>query len=358
MRVLPRRHRVVEVLEARLLELADRVEDGVLGQARLLGESGEDGLALLLVAPVRHREEAVRPVRVDGPLVAVRHAAVRGHDPARLVDPVLVDDPHAHAVLHEAGLAVVEDRGEAAHAAVGEHLEARLEHLVGRQALRLGDRGERLGHGRQVGLQRAHHGDLALRGRTARRLLDGRGADLLRGGIAAADHVEVDADLEEADRRQRADRLDLAELAEQLDRLLEADARVGRDGEREPQVEHVLALVVVRDARVRAEDVGRELLLALRRARGHEARAVAQAARVEDPRDLPHDALAAQVADTLEDLVLGHPDLVGERRPGPRDERQLVLEPVEQPAVGVVHDCSVTALAPRVKRDPAAGNPW
>src|SRR5918912_1414646 len=70
---------VGEVEEADLLELGRRVERRALVHAGVLGDRVEDRVALLLRAPVRHREDRVGPVRVGGPLVAVRDPAERGH---------------------------------------------------------------------------------------------------------------------------------------------------------------------------------------------------------------------------------------------------------------------------------------
>src|SRR5881227_3606162 len=70
---------VGEVEEADLLELGARVERGALADAGVGGDRVEDRVALLLGAAVGHREDAVRPVRVGRPLVAVRDAAERRH---------------------------------------------------------------------------------------------------------------------------------------------------------------------------------------------------------------------------------------------------------------------------------------
>src|SRR3954464_12136599 len=63
---------VGEVEEADLLELGGGVGARALAHARFLGERVEDGVALVLRAAVGHREDAVRPVGVRRPLVAVR----------------------------------------------------------------------------------------------------------------------------------------------------------------------------------------------------------------------------------------------------------------------------------------------
>ncbi len=168
-----------------------------------------------------------------------------------------------------------------------------------------GERAERLGLGRQVALQRADGIEVAIGQRLGRRRLARRlRLDELRGRVAIALDVEVDADLEEAQRRHRADHVDLGELAQQLDGAIEAELRARRHGEREPHVQLVLAQVVVAHARMRREHGG-GLVLPLRgHARGDEHAAVAEPARVEDRRDLADDLLLAQRGHALEHRVL------------------------------------------------------
>src|SRR3954453_17619236 len=105
---------VGEVEEADLLELGRRVERRTLVHAGVLGDRVEDRVALLLRAAVGHREDAVGPVRVGRPLVAVADAAERRHPLAVLELLALGHLPDAHAVRGEAGAAVEEDRGDAA----------------------------------------------------------------------------------------------------------------------------------------------------------------------------------------------------------------------------------------------------
>src|SRR3954454_13733764 len=70
---------VGEVEEADLLELRRGVERRAVLDAGLLGDRVEDGVALVLRAAVRHREDRVRPVGVGRPLIAVRDPAEGGH---------------------------------------------------------------------------------------------------------------------------------------------------------------------------------------------------------------------------------------------------------------------------------------
>src|SRR3954469_2275420 len=93
---------VGEVEEADLLEFGRRVERGAVVDAGLGGDCVEDRVALLLRAPVRHREHAVWPVGVRGPLVAVRDAAERRHSLAVLELLAVRHSPDAHPVGGEA----------------------------------------------------------------------------------------------------------------------------------------------------------------------------------------------------------------------------------------------------------------
>src|SRR3954468_18221668 len=105
---------VGEVEEADLLELGRRVEGRAVLDAGLGGDRVEDGIALLLRAAVRHREDGVGPVRVRRPLVAVRDAA-EGRHPLAVVELLALRHlPDPHPVGAEAGATVEQDRGDAA----------------------------------------------------------------------------------------------------------------------------------------------------------------------------------------------------------------------------------------------------
>ena len=66
--------------------------------AGLLGDRVEHGVALLLGAAVRHREDRVGPVLVGRALVAVGDAAEGGHPAADVGDLLVGHLPDAHAV--------------------------------------------------------------------------------------------------------------------------------------------------------------------------------------------------------------------------------------------------------------------
>ena len=121
--------------------------------------------------------------------------------------------------------------------------------------------------------------------------------DGLRRGrqrVGALLHLQVHADLEEPQRGQLAHRLGARQLLEHVQRAVEAELRAGLGGDREPEVEVVVAQVVVRHARVRVDDLGRAPGVLGVDLRGHQHRAVAEHARVEDRRDLADDALVEQ----------------------------------------------------------------
>src|SRR5262249_10849570 len=96
---------VGEVVQADLLVLGRGVERGaIVGAHPALGRDRvEDRVALLLRAAVGHGEDAVGPVLVGRPLVAVGDAAGGGHPSADLEDPLLRHLPDPHPVGGEAG---------------------------------------------------------------------------------------------------------------------------------------------------------------------------------------------------------------------------------------------------------------
>ena len=93
---------------------------------------------------------------------------------------------------------------------------------------------------------------------------------------------------------------------------------------------------------MRGEHVGGLVLPLGGRARGDEHAAVAEAARVEDRRDLADDLLLAQRGHALEHRVLVAADRLGERGVGPLDQRQLGLDAIEQLGIEVIHGLDPT----------------
>src|SRR5437660_7328311 len=110
---LPGREVLGEVQQPDLLELRGGVQRGALADAGARRDRVEHRITLLARAPVRHREDRVWPVRIGGPLIAMRHSSHGRHARAELGDLLLRHLPYAHPVRRESGPAVVEDRGHA-----------------------------------------------------------------------------------------------------------------------------------------------------------------------------------------------------------------------------------------------------
>ena len=193
------------------------------------------------------------------------------------------------------------------------------------------------GHRLHRALGGADHGDVEVGQLDRLRLpvVDGLG----RGGerLGALLHLEVHADLEEPERGQLAHRLGAGQALEHLERAVQAEPRVGLRGDREPDVEVVVAQVVVRHAGVLVDDLGRAPgVLGIDLGRDQH-RAVAEHARVEDRRDLADDALVEQPLRSGQNLLLGHARPARPpRRTGARRDREAALEQVQQPLVQLV----------------------
>jgi hypothetical protein len=79
--------------------------------------------------------------------------------------------------------------------------------------------------------------------------------------------------------------------------------------------------------------------------RGHQHRAVAEHARVEDRRDLADDALVQQPPRAAQHLVLGQLGQAGHLGVWALGQREAALEQVEQALVGVVEGDGRAVLA-------------
>ena len=195
---------------------------------------------------------------------------------------------------------------------------------------------ERLGRDLHRALRRADHGQVELRQLDRLRLPVVDGLRRGRQHLGALLHLQVHPDLEEPQRRQLAHRLGARQLLEQIQRAVEAQRRARLGGDREPEVEVVVAQVVVRHARVRVDDLGRPpgvLGIDLRR---HQHRAVAEHSRVEDRRDLADDALVQQALGSGQNLLLGHACELRHVLVGSGGDREAALEQVEELAVELV----------------------
>ncbi len=135
---------------------------------------------------------------------------------------------------------------------------------------------------------------------------------------------------------QLADRLGSGLGGEDVERPLQAESGPWLDRDGEPEVEIVVAQVVVRDAGVRVDDLRRPVRVLGVDLRGHEHRLVAERPRVEDRRDLADDPLVEQPLDAGHHLVLGQPREPGDVRERPRREGEAALHQVQQLLVRLV----------------------
>src|SRR5206468_2445578 len=104
-----------EVFDADFFVFGGGVEGDVVFDAGVGGEAGEDFFALVAGGGVDHGEDGVGPIGVGGAEVAVGDGGEGGGECAEGFVLGFGDDPGAHAVGGDAGLAVFEDGGEAAH---------------------------------------------------------------------------------------------------------------------------------------------------------------------------------------------------------------------------------------------------
>ena len=215
--------------------------------------------------------------------------------------------PYAHAVRREAGAAVEQDRGHAPQRAPLLH---RLQVLEQRAAPAMpSSRG-----GRRRRARTRPASAPGWRGSRRRRAPTARSprARSKSTASAAAASVSVPFSISRSmrilnSRSVGSWRTDSAPVrrCEHVERALEPEPRAGLGGDREPQVEVVVAQVVVRDAGVRVDDLGRAPGVLGVDPRGHQHRAVAEHARVEDRRDLADDALVEQPPRARQHLLLG-----------------------------------------------------
>ena len=174
------------------------------------------------------------------------------------------------------------------------------------------------------------------------------GGLLLRGGALV--HVEGHPDLEQLQGGQDAGLLGAAYVVQHVDGTLEPQAGVGRDGDGVPEVELVVALVVVGDAGVGVYGLRALVQLVGRDRGGDQARLVAEDARVEDGADLAYHSAPLERLYAPDDLVPGDPKLAPdglERLPLQRD---LALDPVEYLPVGAVHHATAGSCADHALR--------
>ena len=188
----------------------------------------------------------------------------------------------------------------------------------------------------KIALGGADHGDVEVVIRLAIDLGRLGGLGRLRERLGARLHLEVHPDLEQLQGGQLPDRLGSGELAEHLEGLLKPEWRIRLGGDREPDVELVVAQVVVAHAGVGVDHVGGAPRVVGVNLGGDEHRGVAECARVEDRRDLTDDPLVDQASNATQDLVLADAGLLGDVAVGPGRDREGALHQVEQALVEIV----------------------
>jgi hypothetical protein len=162
-----------------------------------------------------------------------------------------------------------------------------------------------------------------------------------RGGgarerVSAGLHLQVHADLEQLQRRQLAHRLGTGLARQHLEGPFEPELGVGLRGDREPEVELVVAQVVVRDAGVLVDHLCRPVGMLGIHLRRHQHGGVPERAGVEDRGHLPDDALLEQPPDALHRLLFRDLRERGDVLVGPRRDREAALHQVQQAPVDVI----------------------
>ena len=159
-----------------------------------------------------------------------------------------------------------------------------------------------------------------------------------RGGFAAVSaQVEFYADFEEFEGGQHAGRLGPGVSVKYVERFLEPEFAVRRDGQGVPEVEGVVAEVVVGDAGVGVDDLDGVVEVTWINFGGDEGGLVAEGFGVEDGGDLADDAVLLEGFGAREDFGFGEVELLGDLREWAGDEGDLGLERVEELFVGGFH---------------------
>src|SRR5215207_10144440 len=151
---------------------------------------------------------------------------------------------------------------------------------------------------------------------------------LLLGGGARL-HVERDAYLEELQGRQNSGLLGAAYAVQHVYGVLEPQAGIGGHSHRVPEVELVVALVVVGDAGVGVYCLGAFVELVRWDLGRHQARLVAEDASVEDRADLAYNPSSFERLYPADDLAARDPHLAPDRRERLPLQRKLPLDEVE-----------------------------
>ena len=251
--------------------------------------------------------------------------------------------PHPHGVAREPHAAVPDHRAEApdgpgfqqrARAIGGPSLVQRSARIRGSDLGRAREGAQRAA---QIALQRAHERPIGIVERLcddARRLEGSAKRRRSSGGRLVGSssfaHVEGDLYLEQADGRQRQ-HVVASRLRHDARKLRVARLRAPRD-EREPQVVAVVALVVVRDARMRAHERGHPVEVAGFHGKRDERGCVADARRFEAGADASDDVGRARSLHRDERLLLRRAARIPQRRVGALAHGKLLLHAREHAA--------------------------
>ncbi len=264
------------------------------------------------------------------------------------------DGPDTHGVGGEAGLAMAQDGAEAAHQAAGEVSRGGGEEFGDSDTRLLGPEGEGFGENGEVLLQDADEAFVGI-GEGAR-LGDGAagfvvdrrrsGAGIgrrrhLNGTVGVGREVELDADLVELERGEQARGEGAALTVQDVHSAFEAENGIGRDGQGVPQIEGVVAAVVVGDAGVAIDDGGGFVQACFLNTRGDERAGVAEGFGIEDGGNLADEraiggaggaggCAVRRRGEARENLHFGGAQFRGQRRPRPRDEGDGGLQGIEQ----------------------------
>ena len=289
---------------------------------------------------MNHRKERIGPLGIDGAQVAVADGAVGGDRLADRFGPLFGDFPDHHGVGGEACFAVVEDGGETAH-------QPRLFHPLrlsgqGRvvDSQRFHQLGERLGHRLDVSLQPLDH--FVVDRFQLHRLLFRAFHPLLFGPVSL--DVQLHRNFEHLFRREDDEALGARSLGQQLHRFFESQFRIGRHGDREPEIVGVVPFVVVADTGVLVDDLRRPFDV------GHlecdQGRLVSQGLRIEDGRCLANHLLLFQSPVKVQQLLFAASQLFGQLGERSLRDRETLLNPRQKL---FFHRSSVPFFGPIIK---------
>ena len=306
--------------------------------AGCLGDGCQRLLAFLFAFTVDHGEEIVVPVRVSRALIGMADGAEARHffaDRFERIGVVLRSCPDAHGIGAESCLAVVEHGGKAAHASGGEEFRVHRCGFIERQAQCLGDSDEGFGNQIDVALHQAHKGDFRI-GECCRFLAAGLGVFRFAAvaGFSGPFNIEADADFKQLQRWQEPGGFGPGKGVEFVHGRRQAELAGRWHGNRVPEVELVVAQVIVADARVGVDHADRGIELFQRDAGGDEAGGVAEAAGIENRADLADDLALLELHKSLNHIGFREAAVLADRFKRPLHKRYGFLQQAEE--LGVV----------------------